>query len=240
MDDISKQINEEGQKYSELPDAPPPITKEQIEAMAQKIETAKVEKKTAKKVSKNTSKKKEPLEDLEVADGKEKEDVSETPKTPDLGDLEYTDGKERDEIDLIEEQEKIFGTDIISPFKTADLRVFKRRLETMDDHEMFRMAARNAIRTYADREQQKDELLKGFVSWASTNAAIQTDATKKAEKGARAEAFEGSQSVKDLEEKLKSKTLSDLQATAARLGFNPGFDRDRLITVIKQEYQRQS
>ena len=44
--------------------------------------------------------------------------------------------------------------------------------------------------------------------------------------------------MSDLEEKLKSKSLSDLQATAARLGFNPSFDRERLITSIKQEYQR--
>ena len=240
MDDISKQINAEGQKYTELPDIPPPVSKEQIEAMAEKIEKAKVEKKTTEKVSKNTSKKKEPLEDLEVADGKEKEDVSETPKTPDLGDLEYTDGKERDEIDLVEEQEKIYGTDLLSPFKTADVRVFRRRLETMSSEEMFRMAARNAIRTYADPKQQKAELERGFISWASTNVSFQTSATKKAEKGVRSEAFEGATSVKDLEEKLKSKTLSDLQATAGRLGFNPSFDRDKLITVIKQEYQRQS
>ncbi len=44
----------------------------------------------------------------------------------------------------------------------------------------------------------------------------------------------------DLEETLKSKTLSELQETASRLGFNPSFDRNRLINIIIQEYQRQS
>ena len=63
---------------------------------------------------------------------------------------------------------------------------------------------------------------------------------KKAEKGALSAAFEDSESVNDLEEKLKTKTLSDLQSTAARLGFNPGFDRNRLIDLIIKEYQRQS
>ena len=194
------------------------------------------EKKTPEALS-DISKKKDPLEDLEVADGKEDEGTSET---PDLGDLEYADGKERDEIDLIEEQEKIYGTDVLSPFKTADIRVFRRRLDSMNSDEIFRMAARNAIRTYADPQQQREELEKGFLSWVSTNMAFQTDATKKAEKGVRSAAFEGATSVNDLEEKLKSKTLSDLQATAGRLGFNPSFDRNKLITVIKQEYQRQS
>ena len=63
---------------------------------------------------------------------------------------------------------------------------------------------------------------------------------RKAEKGARSEAFEGAASVNSLEETLKEKTLSDLQATAARLGFNPGYDRGRLITAIIQEYRRQA
>jgi len=43
-----------------------------------------------------------------------------------------------------------------------------------------------------------------------------------------------------LREKLKTKTLSDLQSTAARLGFNPGFDRDRIINLIVSEFRSQS
>ena len=157
-----------------------------------------------------------------------------------LENLEYADGKERDDVDFIEEQEKIFGTDKISPFKTADIRVFRRRIDVMSRDEMSRIAERVAARTYSNTEDQKSELLRAFHSWVSTNGFIQTDATKKAEKGALSAAFEGSESVNSLEEKLKSKTLSDLQSTAARLGFNPSFDRERLIKVITQEYQRQS
>ena len=100
------------------------------------------------------------------------------------------------------------------------------------------MAQRVAARIYSDPQDQKEELTRSFNDWVSRNASFQTDATIKAEKGARSDAFEDSESVNDLEEKLKSKSLSDLQATAARLGFNPSFDRERLITSIKQEYQR--
>ena len=74
------------------------------------------------------------------ANGKEQE------KTPDLGDLEYADGKVRDELDLIEEEERIYGTDILSPFKTADIRVLKRRLETMSMEQMQNIADKVAAR----------------------------------------------------------------------------------------------
>jgi len=154
--------------------------------------------------------------------------------------LEYSDGKERDEVDLAEEQEKIYGTDVVSPFKTADIRVFKRRMETMSRDQMSIMAERVAARIYSSEEDQKSELLRAFYSWASTNGSIQSSNSKKAEKGALSDAFEDSKSVNTLQDKLKSKTLSELQETAARLGFNPSFDRERLITVITQEYQRQS
>ena len=157
-----------------------------------------------------------------------------------LQNLEYADGKQRDEVDLIEEEEKLYGIDTVSPFKTADIRVFRRRLETMSRDQMNVMAERTAARQYSSEEDQKNELLQSFSSWLQKNGSFQTSASKKAEKGALGAAFEGSKSIEDLEEKLKSKTLSDLQATAARLGFNPSFERDRIIDLIKKEYQRQS
>jgi hypothetical protein len=179
---------------------------------------------------------------MHIATAIENDEVNneEMQKGDSLENLQYADGKERDEIDLIEEQEKIYSVDTISPFKTADVRVFRRRLDIMSRDEMTRLAERVAARTYSNETDQKMELLQAFNSWASTNGFVQTDATKKAEKGALSQAFEDSESVKTLEEKLKSKTLSELQETAARLGFNPTFDRERIIKVITQEYQRQS
>ena len=176
-------------------------------------------------------------DELEVATAVESEEEQ---KEVELSDLEYADGKVRDEVDIIEEEEKIFGTDTLSPFKTADIRVFKRKLDSMSRDQMSSMAERVAARIYSSTEDQKEELTKAFYSWMSQNGTFQTSASKKAEKGALSRAFESSVSVKDLKEKLKSKTLSDLQSTAARLGFNPSFDRERLIQAIVKEYQNQS
>lgn len=220
MEDLSKQINLEGSQYVELPKKTLVELKEEfVEDLATAVENDEVVND-------------DPLEDLEEANGQAEE--------PNLDELEYADGKERDEVELIEEQEKIFGTDKISPFKTADIRVFRKKLELMSRDQMTSLAERVAARIYSNTEDQKEELFVAFRNWSSRNGTFQTDATIKAEKGARTAAFEDSASVKDLEEKLKSKTLSDLQSTASRLGFNPGFDRERLITLIKQEYQRQS
>ena len=157
-----------------------------------------------------------------------------------LQNLEYADGKVRDEVDLIEEQERIYGTNVVSPYKTADVRVFKRRLESMSRDQMAVMAEKVAARQYSSEEDQKAELMESFYSWLSRNGSFRTSASKQAEKGALSGAFEGSESIEELEKKLKSKTLSDLQSTAARLGFNPSFERDRIIDIIKKEYQKQS
>jgi hypothetical protein len=185
---------------------------------------------------------KENTEDLHIATAIENDEVNneEMQKGDALENLQYADGKERDEVDFIEEQEKIYGVDTVSPFKTADVRVFRKKLETMSRDKMATLADRVAARAYSSEEDQKQELLKAFHSWKSTNGFVQTDASKKAEKGALAEAFEGANSTASLIQKLKEKTLSDLQSTAARLGFNPSFDRERIIKVITQEYQRQS
>ena len=124
-------------------------------------------------------------------------------KTPDLGDLEYADGKVRDELDLIEEEERIYGTDILSPFKTADIRVLQRRLETMSMEQMQNIADKVAARHYSTSEDQKQEIIDAFRNWSSTNGSFQTDATIKAEKGARSDAFEDADSVNRIRGKAK-------------------------------------
>ena len=180
--------------------------------------------------------------DLHIATAIENDEVNneEMQKADELENLEYADGKERDEVDFAEEQEKIYGVDTVSPFKTGDVRVFKRKLETMSRDTMTALAYKVAARTYSSEEDQKEELLKAFHSWKSTSGYVQTDSVKKLEKGALSQAFEGANSASVLRQKLKEKTLSDLQSTAARLGFNPSFDRDRIIEVIIHEYRRQS
>ena len=45
-----------------------------------------------------------------------------------------------------------------------------------------------------------------------------------------------SDSKESFEENIKSKTLSELQEMMMKLGFTPSFDRNRIISVLKQEY----
>ena len=181
-------------------------------------------------------------EDLHVSTAIENDEVNneEMQKADKLENLEYADGKERDEVDFAEEQEKIYGVDTVSPFKTADVRVFRRKLETMSRDKMTALAYRVAARTYSSEADQKEELLKAFHSWSSTNGYAQTDSSKRVEKGSLSGAFENATSASSLRQKLNEKTLSDLQSTAARLGFNPSYDRDRTIKAIVDEYRRQS
>ena len=183
----------------------------------------------------------DPLEDLEEANGQVEDDSQE--EIQEIGDLEYTDGKERTKADLIAEQEKIFGTDILSPFGTASMDVFQEKIQWMDVTQLQSLAERNGLPQVASVVEQNEILINGFRDWVGKNGSISDIVPPLqetvAEKGALSDAFEEADSVKDLEEKLKSKTLSDLQSSAARLGFNPGFDRDRLIELIKQEYRKQ-
>ena len=181
----------------------------------------------------------DPLEDLEEANGKVEEE-SEASEEPNLDELEYADGKERDELDLIEEKERIYGINRTSPYGTANYEIFAKKLETMSRGSKRQLCAKVGARVLSSTSQLNDELTKHFKLWQSQNGSVQLDSAIKAEKGALSDAFGSAESVNDLEEELKSQTLSDLQSTASRLGFNPGFDRDRLITLIKQEYQRQS
>ena len=59
-------------------------------------------------------------------------------------------------------------------------------------------------------------------------------------KRALSEAFEGAETLKEFHKLLKRKTLSDLQSTAAQLGFEPSSDKNRLYSVLLKEYHKQS
>lgn len=190
MEELSKQINQEGGEY--------------IETNAQLEEEINVE------------------QEQPVTEKTEDRDV--------LEDLQYTDGKERDEVDAIEAQEKLLGADKISPFKTNDIRVFKRKLSGMNMAAKANLATRVGTRVFADQEQQDEVLIKAFNEWRSTNWGSTGGRTQEKVEVLAAESKE------DFDLKLKGKTLSELQEMAMKLGFTPSFDRNRLISVLKQEY----
>lgn len=172
-------------------------------------------------------------QDFEEINGQEETvDVQE-----DIDSMEYADGKERDELDLIEEQERLHGLNRLTPFKTNDVRIFKRNLETMDRERMSELAERVAARSYSNLEDQKEELISAFKDYQKKSGSH--DLSSVVAKKDLSQVFAGVISVNEIEAKLKSKDLASVQATAARLGFNPGFDKDRLISLIVEEYKRQ-
>jgi len=175
----------------------------------------------------------EDLENLEESNGKVEESPDEV-----LENLEYTDGKERDPIDLIEEEESKYGVDVISPFKTGNKDVFKRKLASMDSVKMQALAVRVAARQYANPEEQRDELMRAFIDWCSTDGSSMLSSVNQAVKTHEdVWADIGASGPAQLKQVLNQSPMSDLQAIAARLGFTPGYDRDKLIMHIKNTWQ---
>ena len=147
-----------------------------------------------------------------------------------LQNLKYSDGKRRDEVDEIEAKEKLMGVDVISPFGTGNPKVFKRKLESMSLVEKATLAEKTATRVFADQQTQDEALIKAFHEWRGGNwGSTGTHTYVKAKVLA-------SDSIEDFEEKVKRKTLSELQEMAMKLGFTPSFDRVRLVAALKQEY----
>jgi hypothetical protein len=147
-----------------------------------------------------------------------------------LENLQYTDGKERDEIDQIEAREKLMGVDKISPFGTNNKKVLKRKLKTMDMAKIHRLAERTATRIYADKEEQDLAIIKAFDEWRVSNWDNTGSKTQEVIKVLAHDTLE------EFEKKMRSKTLSELQEDAMKLGFTPSFDRTRLMAALKQEY----
>lgn len=206
MEDLSKQINEEGQMYKELPEAIP-VDKKKTKEFMKKVE-----------------------QHIATAIENDEPNNEEMRKGDKLKALEYADGKQRDEIDQIEAKEKLMGVDVISPFGTGNPRVFKRKLESMNFTGKTKLAEKTGTRIFADEEDQNKALVTAFNQWRGSNWSSV---------GSQTEAKMGvldADSVKDFEAKIKSKTLSELQEMAMKLGFTPSFDRIRLISALKQEY----
>jgi hypothetical protein len=92
------------------------------------------------------------------------------------------------------------------------------------------LATRTATRVFADPEQQDEVLLKAFHEWRSSNWGSTGGKTEE-----KAQIL-ASDSKEDFEANIKSKNLSELQEMMMKLGFTPSFDRNRIISVLKQEY----
>lgn len=205
MDNLSEQINKEGQKYTE--------TGEIEESQDYGVGIYDIDE-----------------ENIITAVEADEVNNEEMQKGDALKNLQYTDGKERDEIDEIEAKEKLMGVDVLSPFGTNNPQVFKRKLESMNHVSKSALAERTGTRLFADEELQNQSLIKAFHEWRGSNWGSTGSQTK-----VKAEVL-ASDSINDFEQKLKRKTLSELQEMAMKLGFTPSFDRIRLISALRQEY----
>lgn len=183
---------------------------------------------TTKKATKKVAKKKSAKSMIDLKEEFIEADAS-------LENLEYADGKVRDDLDLIEEKEKLYGIDRTSPFNTGTKKLFERNLNRMTRESLMSMTERVGCRAYSDLEEQKEELMRAFVEWARANGGNSYTVTGSIKKGGS----KNSEELEKLKQELKKKSLSELQESAARLGFNPSFDRDRLISVITNEYLKQ-
>ena len=169
----------------------------------------------------------------------------------------YTDGKERSDIDRIKEMEKVFGINVMSPFGTNNREVFEETLEDMSLKEMGRLAEKVGVIKAADLEVQRNVLREAFTDWVRKNGDPIGDKVKgNVNITAPYKAYDNITGMLDRNPKLKTfkeifpqvenekafydiicgYTLTDLRNLAGRLGFNPSFDRSRLILLLKNEF----
>jgi len=170
----------------------------------------------------------------------------------------YTDGKVRSDLDRIKELERVFGIAALSPFGTSNKEVFKEKLKDMDLKSMARLAEKLGVIRAADKKEQKKYLMESFDDWVRKNGDPIGDKVKSNRPAASV--LKGHQNIQklldrdrklttfeqifpttDSEEKfievVGNYTLTDLRNLAARLGFNPSFDRARLILLLKNEFK---
>jgi len=170
----------------------------------------------------------------------------------------YADGKARINTERISQIEKENGINMTSPFGTNHAVLFEEKLKKMDLEQMNKMASSCGAMIKADEEEQKRLLRVAFRGWQTQNppnheqlkgrtqkldmrcaadkkvAAILSDTQNKS---VYEKEFPG-HNPHSFKKILATYTLSDLQNLAARCGFNPSFDRTRVITLLVSEMEK--
>jgi hypothetical protein len=172
--------------------------------------------------------------------------------------MHYTDGKSRTNLDKVKEIEKVYGINMLSPFGTNHPEVFEEKIANMNIEQLNGIARKVGAPSYADEEQQKEILRQQFKHWSIENPPsydihkskqAKLDMRKNASKrAAKALDYARTKSVFELDfpedslnsflERLKTYDLADLQNLAAKCGFNPTFDRGKIIFALKKEFER--
>lgn len=170
----------------------------------------------------------------------------------------YADGKERSEIDRIKQLEKIYSIDIISPYGTNHTAIFEEKIKKMEIEQLNSLAHKVGAIVSADKEEQRGFLRETFRAYQSKNppnysvqSAKKAKLNQRTEDGQKAAEVLDSARTKSVFEKrfpkdnpesfrklLNSYTLADLQNLSAQCGFNPSFDRKRIVDLLTKEFER--
>ena len=168
----------------------------------------------------------------------------------------YADGKERSRTDKIKEIERVFGISRISPFGTSNKDVFKEKLGKMTLKEKARLAEKLGVLKAANDVEQEKFLWEAFTDYSRRNGDpagervdnVSTPKEVKLSEQAREvlektrmktrleKEFPTIHSEEKFSEILSSFSLADLRNLAAKLGFNPSFDKNRLVKLLKNEF----
>jgi len=170
----------------------------------------------------------------------------------------YADGKIHTKIEKIQEFEKIYGINRLSPFGTNSREVFLHILKGMELENMNRMASKVGAPMIADKREQTAYLLEAFNAYSKENppvhnkmepTKIKIDHRKRSSKemlkdldyARNKSVFEKDfpeHSPEEFRNILKSYTLADLQNLAAKVGFNPIFERVRIVDLLAKEFEK--
>jgi hypothetical protein len=169
----------------------------------------------------------------------------------------YADGKARpSKLDSIKERERIDGTAVMSPYGTSSLPVLMDKLDNMEIEQMKDFAFKCGVKVIANQAIQREHIITAFKAWQTQNPPparqghtqridrrtnkskeilADLDVARTKSIWERDFATETPQSFRKL---LNTYSLADLQNLSARAGFNPSFDRGRIIGLLVSELEK--
>lgn len=165
----------------------------------------------------------------------------------------YADGKVREiNLEQIKAEEQQQGIQKVSPFGVNNKALFYDSLERMSLEKMNYLATKVGAPQAADLDEQKKILKEAFADYQRKCALPQkTEEQKKEIQDAKAKTLIDMPRTKSIFETKFAKfkdygsfkrhligmTLSDLQNIAAQAGFNPTFDKKRLVLNLAGAFE---
>ena len=169
----------------------------------------------------------------------------------------YADGKVRKNLESIKEIEKAYGIDELSPFGTNHQPIFEEKIKDMDLNALNALAGKVGCVQAADIAEQTRILKEAFHAYQVKNPP-NYGLPKSKEVKMDMRTNEGKRVMKELDaartksvfekefpdateqafrKRLNTFTLSDLQNLAAKAGYNPTFNQQRLVETLVEAFK---